>query len=185
MTDGPKEFMGFSPLRSLRNMLFNILITGYFDPNYSPQSFREGALHAINHVAGCISEGQFDELEDLVQQDVITQLRHRFLTLTESQKKWIAYDPRDVGTYRYEVGVILIGEQRLVEITVNIRGVHGLRSAFEGLSKGDTEQVVSLAKGPWFCCSYRFFRDFTKGKKDAWTINKLNHFSLPVQTSFN
>ncbi|ELT90784.1 hypothetical protein CAPTEDRAFT_86444, partial [Capitella teleta] len=167
-----------SPVVFIRNMMFNVLIRGYFDPDYSLPEFKAGAVHSVCHVSQLLANGQFDDMEGLVTNEVITKLRHRHMDLNENQLNWLSVHPRDCISKRCQIGVILIGEQRFVEITVAVHGIHGFRMYEQAASMGKVEGHPPLNWKNHFQCNYRFIRDYTKGEHDSWTINRLNHFVL-------
>jgi hypothetical protein len=173
-----QELMWPHPIKSIRNYVFAALIRGYYDSQFSMSSFLKGAEQAVATVSGLISKGQFESLEGLVANDAIWELRRSYDSLSPQQRQFVAADPTDFFfRFIYEIGMIFDDDtdQRFVEITTVFQGFHGLENVKRNNAGHYTEEMYR-SRDQVYICNYRFIREFTKGKEDEWTINKLNHF---------
>jgi len=174
-----KEIIWPHPLKSLRNFWFSLLIRGYYDNSYNPETFLKGAEQAITTVSNLMSEGRFDDLESLLSRDAIREIRKNYNELSTKQRQFIKVDASDIFfRFIYEIGMIFDdnSNQRFVEITAVFQGIHGMNRMQHQDSQDFAEQMRK-SEDQVYVCNYRFIREFTKGVEDSWTINKLNHFS--------
>merc|ERR1711862_983192 len=113
------------PLKGLRNIGLSLLIKGFYDNEYQPQSFLNTAEQAIIEVSKIISKGDFNNLEGLLTNQAISEIRQNFNELSDDQKILIALKPEDIF-YRFisDIGMIFNDEtnQRFVEIMVVLHG---------------------------------------------------------------
>lgn len=167
-----------NPINSLKNYLFAALIQISFDKEFSMNSFLAGAEQAIAVVSDLVSRGHFDELEGLVTREAVQEVSHNYNSLSAMQRKFVAVNTKDIFLrFIYEIGMIFDDEtqRRFVEITTVFQGLHGLDNA---RMQHEYQYFQHLNRDAAYVCNYRFIREYTKGKDDSWTINKLNHFQI-------
>ncbi|XP_029658399.1 uncharacterized protein LOC115232575 [Octopus sinensis] len=173
------EIIWPSPIKSFRNWWFSKLIQGYYDHSFSIDSFLTGSEQAINYVSNCLAEGDFDELQHIVEPEALQEIQNNYADLSYSQRTSLAIKPEDIFLrFIYEIGMMFDDNenQRFVEITVVFQGFHGF---YEAKQKDPREyyEFVRANTELLYVCNYRFIRDFTKGVSSSdWIINKLNHF---------
>ncbi|XP_064598480.1 m-AAA protease-interacting protein 1, mitochondrial-like [Liolophura sinensis] len=181
-----QEIIWPSPLKSLRNQFFSLLIKSYFDRTFSLPGFLIGASQALEFVSSCISRGNFDDLEGLVTYEAIQEIQNNFADLNLEEKRKLSVKASDIFfKFVYEIGMIFDDDtnQRFVEITVVFQGFPGFEEVSQKSGPQYYEHVMENQKEV-YVCNYRFIREFTKGVESDWTINKLNHFSpinVPVK----
>ncbi|XP_074662938.1 m-AAA protease-interacting protein 1, mitochondrial-like [Tubulanus polymorphus] len=168
-----------SVFKTIRNWFLTFLIKGYLDASYTTSTFLDGAEQAVNFVSNCLSEGQLDDLKDLIDQQALEEAQHYLSLMSAAQKQQVAVNKDDMFLrYIHEIGMIFDDEtgQRFVEITTVFQGMPGFSDLKE---KGDPvrfqEQLKNRAN-ELYICNYRFIREFTKGVDGDWKINRLNHF---------
>ena len=172
--------------RKIRNRFLNIFIRLYLDKEYSPKEVCAGSKRAISQVSRLISQGKFEELEGMLTGDLISKLSHRFESLTLKERQWIAFDTTDIRKVSlFEVGVIFDGptNQRFVEITIKLWGVHGGIKPPSARSVAERRMTLTDRMKIGFMCTYRFKKEFSKGVTDDWTITQLNHYGYPNASS--
>lgn len=187
----PSSLMDFpeivwpSVLKSLNNAFISkLIINQYLDNDFNLAEFVRGAKRALQVVSTKLSSQDFDGLqkENLVTRDIIPLLKQSTSKLTQSQRtKLKIVEPDLFFTFPYEVGMMVhdapTGQTRIVEITMVY---HALRNLKELVQRGERIPLVKKLPPEYqrrlSICNYRFRREFTKGVKDDWTINLLNHF---------
>ncbi|GAB1602797.1 uncharacterized protein LOC115232575 [Argonauta hians] len=173
------EIIWPSPIKSFRNWWFSKLIRGYYDNSFSIESFLTGSEQAISHVSNCLAEGDFDELQNVVDPEALQEIQNNYADLSVSQRSSLAIRPEDIFLrFIYEIGMMFDDNenQRFVEITVVFQGFHGFYDAKEKDPR-EYYEFVRQNTERLYVCNYRFIREFTKGSSnDDWVINRLNHF---------
>jgi len=162
------------PIKSIKNLLFGVLIRGYFDPSFSRTEFLRGAEMAICNVSSSIQNGQFEKLDGLVDHSALNEIKSNYDKLNSTQKSNVSAKSEEFFLkYIYEIGVIFddTAGKRFVEITTVFQGIHGAFNPNINIAM-DTASV----RDNCYVCNYRFIKEFTKGVDDSWLINKLNHF---------
>jgi len=180
------------PLKGLRNIGYSLLIKGFYDNEYQPQSFLNTAEQAIIEVSKIISKGDFNNLEGLLTNQAIREIHQNYNELSDDQKTLIALKSEDIF-YRFiaEVGMIFNDEtnQRFVEVMVVLHGCQdyqkwkppslGLMASQGAFASPDEKQELEKNAEDFkkrnYVCNYRFRREYTKGVEDQWTINQANH----------
>ncbi|CAL4163412.1 unnamed protein product, partial [Meganyctiphanes norvegica] len=171
---------------TMRNWVFaNLIITPYFDKEFSLKNFKEGSKQALVAISQDLSQGNFEGLESFVTPDALGDLKRNFTALTVKQRMDLAVASEDIFfSFPYQIGVMFKNEgsqaeQILVEIVMcfhifrgfedhikshsNMNEAAGIKSVYTNMDR------ISVA-------NYRFIRDFTKGVEGDWTVNLLNHF---------
>lgn len=126
--------------------------------------------------------GDFEALQDMVDDDTIDKMRHIVGSMTPEQRQWIVVNDSDIQwIFPYEIQFITkentVEEKSrfFVEIMVVI---HAYRDSDVELSdllgKPNAELMHKLEKN-YSVCNYRFIKEFTKGVDDDWTINHILH----------
>ncbi|XP_076038830.1 m-AAA protease-interacting protein 1, mitochondrial [Oratosquilla oratoria] len=172
-----------SILYTLRNWFFvTFIISPYLDREFTTQSFMKGAKQAFVRVSQLLSAGNFEDLNGLVTDDSLKEIKRNYSLMTLKQRLELSSAPEDVFfSFPYQIGIIFeegddLPQRIFVEITMCFhifRGFEDYLSRHEG-SIGiqqayNSQDRISVA-------NYRFIREFTSGVEDQWTINVINHF---------
>jgi len=182
-----------------KNFMFSVLISSYFDPQFSRQNFLEGSKQAVEFVSNCLANEDFKTLEEsnCVTPECLTILKLKLLNFTNPQKERLAVSTEDIWYhFIYQIGVIMDDHDptdRQVEITyiahhikeknVNMEKAiekmqDKLWSEKQNTSRAFVETMEEIeGPGPELLV-YRFIRNYTKGVEDSWTINGINHKSV-------
>ena len=109
---------------TIRNFIFSqFIIRPYYDQEFRPADFLDGAKSAVDFVSQCLSEGDLDAIED---SDVITdsclhQLKLNLSLFSHNQQERLFISKNDIFyNFIYQIGVILDdhdAKKRHVEIT--------------------------------------------------------------------
>lgn len=133
-------------------------------------------------VSDLVSRGRFDELEGLVTSEAVQEVSRNYQNLSSTQRQFVSVNTNDLFfRFVYEIGMIFDDntQRRFVEITTVFYGLHGLAKAKMEAKIGHAQQHAHHhIRNEIYVCNYRFIREYTKGKVDTWTINKLNHFQI-------
>ena len=98
-----------SPYLSVKNWLATrLLVKPYFDPDYDPGEFVEGAKAAVAMITGCMSEGDFDALESVVEASALRTMRENWSLFSAEQKRMYRLEKEDVyWGFIYQLGIIM------------------------------------------------------------------------------
>lgn len=127
-----------------------------------------------------MAQGNFEALQDMVDDDTIAKMRHIVGSMTPEQRKHITVIEEDIQwTFVHEIQFItkensVENKSRFfVEIMVV---VHALREGEIELSDivGD-QNIEFMDKNNYRVANYRFIKEFTNGVDDDWTINHILH----------
>ncbi|GFQ78355.1 m-AAA protease-interacting protein 1, mitochondrial [Trichonephila clavata] len=182
----PKQsvsLMDFNPvmrpdiLLSIKNwILAKFIIQPYLDKDFTLTDFTSGAKQALGIVSSYLSQGDFQSLRGLLTDDAIAEIRRNFSKLNVKERQDLFIKISDIFiVFPYQIGIIFDddSQKRFAEITV----VYHIIKDFEEMrahGRVNSETVKEDIK----ICNYRFIREYTKGVKSDWTINRLGHFKL-------
>ena len=174
------ELLWPHPIKTVKNIFFNYLISTFYDQQYSAKDFLSGSRQALLNVSNLISNGDFEGLVGLVKTDAISEIKEHYQHLSPEQRKFISVDTRDAFLYFvYEVGLIFDDstKQQFVEVTTVLHGIHGSQGEIDATNP---IQIVTneelLNRNDYYICNYSFIRELTKGVEADWTISRLNHY---------
>ncbi len=95
---------------TFRNFIFNhFLIRPYFDPNYSSQTFGDGAKSAIEFVSNCLATGDFETLEksDALSNDCLQELKRNLSLFSMQQRERLQVSKDDfLMSFIYQIGIM-------------------------------------------------------------------------------
>ena len=95
------------PLKTLKNIFFTYLIRKSIDVDFDAEEFIKGSQMAICTVSDNISRGNFDEIEDLVSRNAISEIKKNYEELDQYQREFIRINPDDLFLkFIYEIGMI-------------------------------------------------------------------------------
>jgi len=166
--------------------------------------FMQGALEAVTHVSAKLSNGEFEDLEGLVERDTLNELKQNISHFSVAQQELLRVSKEDVFfSFPYQVGVIIPDspeggggerhveggspqppQKRYVEITVVFHVLRGMAEMQKNNERFTIGEFTKDEENKFrvMVCNYRFFRDFTAGVKDpTWIINMVNQF-LPAES---
>lgn len=141
-------------------------------------------------VSHMLAAGNFDGLEDMVDDDTIDRMRKIVGLMTPQERSFIAVEESNVWwIFPYEIQFItkdsaVENKSRFfVEIMVV---VHAYRGAFDDIfdkvdQKQDADEVKKAVEDfetNFSIVNYRFIKEFTKDVEDDWTINHISHVKL-------
>lgn len=132
-----------------------------------------------------MASGDFEALQDMVDDDTIAKMRHIVGSMTPEQRKLIAVNDSDIQwIFPYEIQFITKennAEEKsrfFVEIMVVIHAYRSFDSSNVDISDllgtPNAELMHKLEKN-YSVANYRFIKEFTKGVDDDWTINHILH----------
>ncbi|XP_008298370.1 m-AAA protease-interacting protein 1, mitochondrial [Stegastes partitus] len=166
-----------------RSKINCVLITVFFDQEFSVKKFSEGAKQAFWRVSNLLSQSQFESLEGLVAKDMIGELEEKCNSLSTECKKALSVDPdqiiymmaRDVSLFFDKDGRTFVCilmrfwylttaqvPDECVQVTFTNSTVNG-----GGEGKPETKRLLSAF--------YEFQREFTRGVPPDWTITRIDY----------
>lgn len=128
-----------------------------------------------------MAQGNFEALQDMVDDDTIAKMRHIVGSMTPAQRKHITVIEEDIQwAFVHEIQFItkentVKNKSRFfVEIMVV---VHTIRDNNFNLSDvvGGQIDLEFMDKHNYCVANYRFVKEFTNGVDDDWTINHILH----------
>uniref|UniRef100_A0A182KCA5 Tim44-like domain-containing protein n=1 Tax=Anopheles christyi TaxID=43041 RepID=A0A182KCA5_9DIPT len=174
-----------SVIKTIRNwIMVHFIIRPYFDREFSLPDFIQGAKQALQVVSSSLSGGEVKQLEGLVDQAALTNLKQSLAKMSVAERYDIQVEKEDVYfSFPYQVGVMFDEsddantQKRFVEITMVFHVLKGLKGMIE---RGETVPlnvgVLPEFRDKISICNYRFIKEFTKGVDSDWTLNVVNHF---------
>uniref|UniRef100_T1JDZ0 Tim44-like domain-containing protein n=1 Tax=Strigamia maritima TaxID=126957 RepID=T1JDZ0_STRMM len=161
---------------NLKTITFtNLLIRQFIDPTFQKKQFLDEAKIMVLKVSKLLALGEIDNMKGLLTDDAIKELRPNLIKMSQTQREALAVEAENIilgFIYSLDVKVdkSTNPQKRLVEITCcfhsssdSVTGFYPLRKVF----KNRKNHLI---------CNYRFVRDYTKGVKGRWMIDRLNHF---------
>ena len=95
------------PLKTMKNIFFTYLINNSIDSDFNVEDFIKGSEMAMCTVSEKISNGNFDEISDLVSREAIKEIKHNYEELNTKQKEFIRVYSEDIFLrFIYEIGMI-------------------------------------------------------------------------------
>ncbi|XP_064205148.1 m-AAA protease-interacting protein 1, mitochondrial [Anguilla rostrata] len=167
------------PILWIRNKIILFLIQLYFD--LSSVEFEKGAKQALVYVSNLLSHGKFEELRDVVSNEVFEHAWRTYKTLTEAQRRNLAVAPDDI--------IFLIPEDVSLFFDSRGRKFCYIVMRFWHLSSADVPEdpestrifKVAEAEGEApprriVTAVYEFHRELTNGAPLDWTITSIWHW---------
>ncbi|KAM5153194.1 m-AAA protease-interacting protein 1, mitochondrial [Mantella aurantiaca] len=182
----PIVFIGIpNPYIWLRIKAYCFVVRTLMDQDFSLEEFSAGARQAFLFVSKKLSEGKFDELENVVAKEILQELQRKCSELSDNYRKALAADsdemmymtPGDMlisydNTGRKFVNILMrfwyskdtdfldddIPGKKVFEVVIGNRNVK------------DTQRILRA--------NYEFRREFTPGVPPEWTIVNIEHSPL-------
>ncbi|XP_077175502.1 m-AAA protease-interacting protein 1, mitochondrial-like [Paroedura picta] len=174
-----------NPLMWLRTRLYFFLIRAYFDQEFSPSEFTQGAKQAFALVSKLISECKYELLEELISKELLQVLKEKLSLLSEDHRSALAADmdeimyttAGDIGIYYDDSGrkfvSILMRFWYLTSTDLPDESPDGtkvFRVVFGDETTKETKRLLTA--------NYEFRREFTQGVKPDWLITRIEHPKL-------
>ncbi len=108
LTDFPE--IAFPKLsHTLRNwFLTHTLIAPYFDPEFDVNDFISGAKAAVQLVSECLSSGELEPLQHLIEPNCLQTIKNNISTFSLSQRSALAVKEKDIFlSFVYQIGILL------------------------------------------------------------------------------
>ncbi|XP_015915401.1 m-AAA protease-interacting protein 1, mitochondrial [Parasteatoda tepidariorum] len=179
----PTTLMNFVPIMrpqfflTIKNWIFTkFIIQPYLDGDFTLKDFTNGAKQALSIASSFLSQGDFQSLQGLVADDAISEIKKNFCSLNVKERQDLLVKITDIlFAFPFQIGIIFDddNQKRFAEITV----VYHCLNDFEEM-KAQGKMFDEKSKEDIKICNYRFIREYTKGVKSDWTINRLGHFKL-------
>ena len=99
--------------KSIRNRIFEFMIRGYMDSDFSIESFSEGATQAVLKISNALADGNVDSLIDMdvISYDCITEVKENLAKMTDEQREFLRVNQKDIlRSFIYEIGMIMDDE---------------------------------------------------------------------------
>lgn len=171
--------------KSFRNAIFSkFIIKRYFDPEFDLDHFIRGSMQAAEVVSAHLSNGEWNSLNGLVTEEVISQIRINLQQYSLKQRMDLKISKEDIYIkFPYEIGIILPdhseGETEIQNRKVEIMMVFHILKGYEDLSKSYSVPMSLLSVPDYekklYVLNYRFYRDFSRQGSDQWIVNGINH----------
>lgn len=129
-----------------------------------------------------MAAGNFESLQDMVDDDTISKMRRIVGPMTPEQRQLIAVNDDDIQwIFPHEIQFITkenVDENKsrfFVEIMVVIHAFRGEVDWKEIVGSKNNGDVLERMEKYYTVANYRFIKEFTKGVEDDWTINHILH----------
>ncbi|CAM9534346.1 unnamed protein product [Lampetra fluviatilis] len=172
-----------SPGAWLKHKFLFFLVRTYFDSDFNIEEFTEGAKQAFSSVSSLVAESKFDQLQGLMDEDALEELRHKCSLMGESQRRQLAVPLEDVMYSATDDVAIYYDNsgRRYVNILMRFWYLTSASlpdSDFAGMkiitfSAEDEDNTQRIATA-----SYEFRREFTEGVDADWTVIRLVHWKM-------
>ncbi|XP_077990936.1 m-AAA protease-interacting protein 1, mitochondrial-like [Glandiceps talaboti] len=179
-------FVGLpNPFTLLRNGVFFFLIRFIFDPEFTQASFIEGAKKALVLVSNEISNGNIDELEGLLTEEAMNEVKERYKKLSVQERQSIALKDEDIlYSFPYQLGVNYdtTGSPWIYILMRfwchSLTAPSDMPSEIKAIRVGKMPEEGTQNFGTVIRCTYEFKRNFAIGVKPDWTISFVQHGSV-------
>ncbi|XP_036414550.1 m-AAA protease-interacting protein 1, mitochondrial [Colossoma macropomum] len=185
-TDHDKGHLGISvvgtpdPITWIRNKIILALTELYFDLDFSVE-FDHGVKQAVFQVSTMVSKGRFEELMGLMSEEAVADVRRRYNTLTEVQRRHLAISLDDI-VFLLPEDVSVVFDSRGRKFCSIIMRLWHLTSAdvpedpestriFKvdpGLVDGPPKKIITAV--------YEFHRELTAGANPDWMVTHVWHW---------
>ncbi|XP_061076357.1 m-AAA protease-interacting protein 1, mitochondrial [Conger conger] len=168
-----------NPISLIRNKIILFLIQLYLD--ISPVEFEKGAKQALVCVSNLLSHGKFEELRDVMSNEVVEHARKKYKTLTETERQNLAIAsddiifliPEDVSLF-YDTGgrrfcyvVMRFWHLSGAEVPEDPEGSRIFKLS-EAEGDGPPKRILTAV--------YEFHRELTHGAPPDWTVTGIWHW---------
>ncbi|XP_018424710.1 PREDICTED: uncharacterized protein C2orf47 homolog, mitochondrial [Nanorana parkeri] len=169
------------PFIRLRAEIFFFLIRSFLDQDFNLKEFSEGARQAISFVSRLLSQRKFDELENLVAKEILTDLKEKCSVLSDNYRKALLVESDEIkGLSPWNVNVQYDNGRKFVNILMYFWYVKDMDLLAEDTSAVPLFQVVYgnhniMDTQRILIATYEFTREFTQGVKPDWIITHIQH----------
>jgi len=164
-------------LLTIKNwILTKLIIQPYLDSDFTLRDFIVGAKQALTIVSSLLSQGDFQSMKGLVTDEATAEIKSNYAALNVKERQDLFIKVTDIlFAFPYQIGIFFddANQKRFAEINV----VYHCMDDFEEF-KSQGKVLTEHARDDLKICNYRFIREYTKGVKSDWTINRLGHYKL-------
>lgn len=150
------------------------------DPTFNINEFYLGAQMALVTVSNRISQGNFEDLNGLVDPELIEKLKSRYQGLSEEEKSFISIKKEEIANNRivgfnvYKTNGLYVRMKLLVYL-MNMEKMELDQIGSDNVSMDEyfKKQLQNL-----MMAEYTFVRDYSKKSESSnWLITELNHYN--------
>lgn len=149
------------------------------DRTFDVKEFHAGAQMAIVTVSNRIANGHLEDLNDLVDQNLITELKKRYDTLSFQEKKYIPIKKEEIANQRI-VGFNVSKQNGLFVRFKLLIYLMNMEKVMETKDEPETsvEEYFKKQLMNLMMAEYTFVRDYSNGSENSsWVITELNHYN--------
>ncbi|KAL7840087.1 hypothetical protein AOLI_G00254100 [Acnodon oligacanthus] len=168
------------PITWIRNKIILALTELYFDLDLSVE-FDHGVKQAVFQVSTKVSKGRFEELRGLMSEEAVADVRRRYNTLTEGQRRHLAISLDDI-VFLLPEDVSVVSDSRGRNFCSIIMRLWHLTTADIPEDPESTRifrMDPSIGDGPpkkIITAVYEFHRELTAGADPSWTVTHIWHW---------
>ncbi|KAL6462157.1 hypothetical protein MHYP_G00285790 [Metynnis hypsauchen] len=168
------------PITWIRNKVILALTELCFDLGLSVE-FDHGVKQAVFQVSTKVSKGRFEELRGLMSEEAAADVRRRYNTLTEVQRRHLAISLDDI-VFLLPEDVSVVSDSRGRKFCSIIMRLWHLTSADVPEDPESTRIFrvdPSIGDGPpkkIITAVYEFHRELTAGADPSWTVTHIWHW---------
>jgi len=147
------------------------------DPSFRAGEFLNGTQMALMTVSNRISNGNFDDLADLVQPGLIEKIKARYTELTSEEKELIVVNKNHIANQRIIDFDVYRGEGKLFVKMKSLIYIFET-SAANPTDLGENMEISDYVSKHLRMAEYTFVRDYSQGSQNSnWIITDLNHYN--------
>ncbi|XP_072034899.1 m-AAA protease-interacting protein 1, mitochondrial-like [Amphiura filiformis] len=172
-----------NPLHLIRDGLYSLLIRFYFDPEFYLAEFAKGAKQAVLYVSQQISQGAFEKVDGLLQNEVLTAMKERYTRMSAEDRNNLAVQEEDMVSYPHDILVHYDAEgaTKVVKVKIRMRCIWGYSAFSNSKDISPDERLRKILH-----CDYEFHRDFSPGVSTAeWIISGIEYSTMKVKQNEN
>ena len=156
----PQQFLKRLPL--VKSVFFNHYREKY-DPDFTEESFLEGAAAQMSHISHRLAERDLDSVADLVWELELDRLRNRFNYVSDSNVEWLRFDVEHI--VQKHVENVCRWHSKGQELGINIPVV------VQGNNSGEREGQTN------FLAVYVLYKKLSPDfdPESTWTVSILHH----------
>lgn len=140
-------------------------------------------IRFLQVVSNLLAAGNFDGLQDMVDDDTVDKMRQIVGSMTPEQRQLLIVNDSDIQwIFPHEIQFITKENtvenksQFFVEIMVVIHANRDKDFDFtNSLIGSPSDAIMDKLEKNYSVANYRFIKEFTKGVEDDWTINYILH----------
>ncbi|XP_034946465.1 m-AAA protease-interacting protein 1, mitochondrial [Chelonus insularis] len=174
--DKPLIFQNFFSLFS--NPYYLSILSTFYDREFSAEEFFEGSKQALEVVSKAIAVEDFNSLEELVADNVISKIRQSITKLSEAQKQLIPVLKEDILYFipaKIRINKQNIQEKNVVSAEITMI-YYSYRREQDGIKRVEVTNPKSAEQIIISNC--RFRREYTDNIPSSWIITMYNQFTI-------